>query len=92
MRTLKLEASSSVMLVTSISARKDSPSADCTARRPKPKARTLGVKKHSDAAATPVSAKRPAFKKFLFKASPMGSNGWSAAFATTARNIGKKRR
>src|SRR5882724_7750034 len=73
----RLEASSGVRLVTSISARSVSPSEDCTARAPRPSARASEATSHKVAAAIAVSAKRPAYSEFLIKASPKIGGGGS---------------
>jgi len=52
MRTRNDEASSAVMLVTSISARRLSPNADCTAMRPRPSAQLPEVATARAATAT----------------------------------------
>ena len=66
----RFDASSADRLVTSISARSDSPKADCTCSLPKPRAQAAGATRQSAATATPVRAKRPENVDFLFKASP----------------------
>ncbi len=70
MRTCRLDSSSGVTLVMSISARSVSPNPDCTARRPSPRANALEEAINMVASATPVRAKRPANSEFIFKASP----------------------